>query len=382
MLNTLRKALVVSPLVYSSMLLAQTLNGISGTVNDPSGATIGNCQVEARNIATGVVNRTVTSSAGSYSFPNLVPGTYTVTFSAHGFEASANSGVTVETGRTSNVNGTLTTGEQTTTVEVKSSAISLQADTPQVGVTIENKVVQELPEQLNGQARQIDDFIFLAPGVTGSEFSHRISGGEDFQNEVLFQGVPAIQSETQGFQSYINPPFEMVNEFHVSSTVFSTQYGLGQGAVNYNFVGGTNTLHGDAFEINRNNYFDARGLVQINPTVPVDKQNNYGFSVGGPVWIPHVYNGRDKTFFHASSEWFKFNQQPTAVMTVPTAAAKQGNFAGYAPIYVPAGLNCPGLTAGQQFPGNVIPKACFSKVVVQPHRPDPRPYATRFDKQH
>lgn len=363
MLNTsLRKALFIAPLICSTMMLAQTLNGINGTVTDPSGATVGNCKVEALNIDTGIVVSTVTSSAGSYSFPSLTPGRYTVTFSAAGFESSATSGVTVQTGSTSNVNGTLSKGESTTTVEVKSSAISLQADTPQVGVTIENKVVQELPEQLNGQARQIDDFIFLAPGVTGSEFSHRISGGEDFQNEVLFQGVPAIQSETQGFQSYINPPFEMVNEFHVSSSVFSTQYGLGQGAVNYQFVGGTNKLHGDAFEINRNNYFDARGLVEINPHVPVDKQNNYGFSVGGPVWIPHIYNGKDKTFFHASSEWFKFNQQPSVTMTVPTALAKQGNFAAYAPIYVPAGLNCAGLTAGEQFPGNIIPQSCFSKV--------------------
>ncbi|RRA48263.1 TonB-dependent receptor [Acidipila sp. EB88] len=366
-------AALVLPALASTALMAQTLNGINGTVTDASGAVISNCQVAVTNVATGVVTRTVSSSAGSYTIPSLVPGSYTVTFTAPGFQTSAHSGVTVETGRTSNVNGMLTTGETSTTIDVKSSAISLQTDTPQVGVTIENKVVQELPEQLNGQARQIDDFIFLAPGVTGSEFSKRISGGEDFQNEVLFQGVPAIQSETEGFQSYINPPFEMVNEFHVSSSVFSTQYGLGQGAVNYNFVGGTNKIHGDAFEINRNNYFDARGLVQINPTVPVDKQNNYGFSVGGPVLIPHVYDGRNRTFFHASSEWFKYNQQPAVTMTVPTAQAKQGNFAGYSPIYVPAGLNCAGLTAGQQFPNNVIPQSCISALSASliPQIPDP-----------
>jgi hypothetical protein len=360
LLASVRNSLLLLIFAGVPILLAQTLNGINGTVTDSSGATIAKCNVEARNVATGVVSRTVSSSSGSFNYPNLVPGTYVVTFSAPGFETSVNSGVTVETGRASNVSEVMNAGAASTTINVVSSAISLQTDTPQVGVTIENKVVQELPEQLNGQARQIDDFIFLAPGVTGSEFSHRISGGEDFQNEVLFQGVPAIQSETQGFQSYINPPFEMVNEFHVSSSIFSTQYGLGQGAVNYNFVGGTNKLHGDAFEINRNNYFDARGLVEINPQVPVDKQNNYGFSVGGPVFIPHVYDGRNKTFWHARSEWFKFNQQPAVTMTVPTALAKQGNFTGYSQIYVPQGVNCAGLTPGQPFPNNVIPQSCIS----------------------
>ncbi|QNI31121.1 carboxypeptidase regulatory-like domain-containing protein [Alloacidobacterium dinghuense] len=347
-------------MVYVGRALAQTQSGINGTITDSSGATLDGAQVAVRNLATGVVTQETTNSAGSYNIPSLVPGTYTVTITKTGFQSAVERGVIVATGQTASVNLVLGVGEVNTQVEVTSSAISLQMQTPQVGVTIENKVVQELPDQINGQGRQIDDFIFLAPGVTGSEFSHRISGGQDFQDEVLFQGIPAVQSETEGYQSYINPPFEMVNEFHVASDVFSTQYGLGQGAVSYNFVSGTNKLHGDAFEINRNNYFDARGLVQINPQVPVDKQNNYGFSLGGPVWIPHVYNGRNRTFWHASSEWFKWNQQPSTTMTVPTALAKQGNFSGYAPIYVPAGLHCAGLTPGQQFPGNIIPQSCFS----------------------
>jgi Carboxypeptidase regulatory-like domain len=352
--------LVLFSLVCISGALAQTQSGIGGTVTDSSGATLDGAQVQVRNSATGVIANAVTSSAGTYNIPSLIPGTYTVTITKQGFQTAVENGVIVSTGQIAAVNLVLALGEVSTKVEVTSSAISLQEQTPQVGVTIENKVVQELPDQVNGQGRQIDDFLFLAPGVTGSEFSHRISGGEDFQDEVLFQGVPAVQSETEGYQSYINPPFEMVNEFHVASSVFSTQYGLGQGAASYNFVSGTNTLHGDAFEINRNDFFDARGLVQINPTVPVDKQNNYGFSLGGPVWIPHLYNGRNRTFWHASSEWFKWNQQPSATMTVPTAQAKQGNFSGYAPIYVPAGLNCGGLTPGQQFPGNIIPQNCFS----------------------
>jgi Carboxypeptidase regulatory-like domain len=353
-------ALVMFSLVSISRVSAQTQSGISGAVTDSSGAPVAGAHVQVRNSATNVVSETVTSSSGSYNIPSLIPGAYTVTITKQGFQTAIENGVTVATGQIAGVNLVLQVGEVSTTVEITSPAISLEMQTPQVGVTIEDKVVQELPDQVNGQGRQIDDFIFLAPGVTGSEFSHRISGGEDFQDEVLFQGIPAVQSETEGFQSYINPPFEMVNEFHVASSVFSTQYGLGQGAVSYNFVSGTNTLHGDGFEINRNDFFDARGLVQINPHVPVDKQNNYGFSLGGPVLIPKVYNGRNRTFWHASSEWFKWNQQQSATMTVPTALAKQGNFAGYAQLYVPAGVHCAGLTPGQPFPGNIIPQSCFS----------------------
>lgn len=365
--HSLRRSLFLLPLLCSSAIVAQTANGINGTVTDASGAVVNGCQVDVRNIATGVVTTARTSSAGTYTFPNLLPGTYTVTFTLAGFQTSAHTGVTVETGRTSNVDGTLTTGEISQTVDVKSSAISLQTATPQVGVTIENAVVEALPDELSGQARQIDNFIFLAPGVTGSAFSHNISGGEDFQNEVLFQGIPAVQAETEGFQTYINPPFEMVNEFHVSSSIFSTQYGLGQGAVNYNFVSGTNRLHGDAFYINRNNFFDARGLVQINPHVPVNKENNYGFTVGGPVYIPHLYDGRNRTFWHATDEYFKYNQSFANTMTVPTALAKQGNFSEYAlsnhvqqVIYVPQGVNCNGLAPGTPFPGNIIPANCIS----------------------
>jgi len=355
----------------SSAGWAQSLSGISGTVTDSAGAVIGETAVEATNTATGVVNRATTSSAGTYVLTGLLPGPYTVSFSAKGFETSVHNGVTVEVGRTADVNAALTPGEVTTSVQVTSSAISLETEVPQTGATIENKVVQELPDQVGGvnggvgaRGRQIDDFLFLAPGVQGGEFSHRISGGEDFSNEVLFQGVPAVQSETEGFQSNINPPFEMVNEFHVASSVFSTQYGLGQGAASYQFVSGTNQLHGDAFEINRNNYFDARGLVQINPTVPVNKQNNYGFSIGGPVYLGKLYDGRNRTFWHATSEWYKFNQQQSATMTVPTALAKSGNFSAYGPLYVPQGVSCAGLTAGQRFPNDTIPQACFSPLAT------------------
>ena len=367
--SRVKRSLSLLPLLSTGVLLAQTATGINGTVTDSSGAVVVGSQVEAMNTATGVLNRTVTSSAGTYTFPNLLPGTYKVTVTGAGFDSSVNNGVVVSTDRIATVNATLATGEVNTTVQVQSPAISLQTESPQLGVTIENQVVEELPDQIGTQnrGRQIDDFLYLAPGVTGSaSFSHRISGGEDFQNEVLFQGIPAVQSETQGLQDNINPPFEMVNEFHVATSVFSPQYGLGQGAVTYNFVSGTNRIHGDAFEIYRNSFFDARGLVQINPTVPTVRENNYGFTVGGPVWLGKLYDGRNRTFWHASSEWYENHALNSGTETVPTVLAKQGNFSEYASaaspnvIYVPQGVNCNGLQPGTPFPNNIIPANCIS----------------------
>lgn len=368
-LHPLFIALIAGLLLLGSVRagFGQELSGISGTITDSTGAVVSGTVIEATNTSTGVVSKASSSSAGTYVLTGLNPGDYSVSFTAGGFQTSLHQGVRVEVGRTSSVDAVLQPGDVSSSVQVTSSAISLETTTPQTGATIENKVVQELPDQVGGvnggvgaRGRQIDDFLFLAPGVQGGEFSHRISGGQDFSNEVLFQGIPAVQSETQGFQSNINPPFEMVNEFHVASSTFSTQYGLGQGAATYQFVSGSNTLHGDAFEINRNDFFDARGLVEINPHVPVNKQNNYGFSLGGPVYLGKLYNGKDRTFWHATSEWYKYNQQPSATMTVPTAEAKQGNFSAYGPLYVPAGVHCAGLTPGQRFPNDTIPQSCFS----------------------
>ncbi len=116
---------------------------------------------------------------------------------------------------------------------------------------------------------------FLAPGVTGGTFSKRVNGGVDFESEVVFNGIPMAQSETQGFQTIWNPPYELVNQFNVERSTFSAQYGLAQGAVTYQTVSGTNQVHGDGFEIVRNNFFDARGA--YNATTPIDQENNYGF---------------------------------------------------------------------------------------------------------
>ncbi|MBV8551513.1 MAG: TonB-dependent receptor [Acidobacteriaceae bacterium] len=356
---------VILCLTWSTQQLnAQALQGITGTVTDSSGAVIPGAIITVTNVSTGVSSTATTSSAGTYQFNDLIPGTYTVKIEDPGFQTSVHSGVGVEVSKVSTVDASLKTGEAQQTVEVTESAIALDTTAPDLGTTIENKVVQELPNQISsGRGRQIDNFIFLAPGVTGSTFSHRINGGVDFESEVVFNGVPMAQSETQGFQTIWNPPFELVNQFNVLRSSFSAQYGLAQGVVTYNTASGTNEYHGDAFDIIRNNFFDARGA--YNPTVPIDHENNYGFSIGGPVIIPKLYNGKNRTFFHLSMEWYRQNQTDTNFMSLPTAAEKAGNFNGVATIFDP--------TTGLPFANDTIPTSRFSplsKSLLQ-YLPDP-----------
>jgi hypothetical protein len=351
--------------VSTHRLGAQTLQGITGTVTDATGGVVPNSTVTATNDATGVAKTTSTSSAGTYQFTDLIPGTYTVKMESPGFQSSVHSGVTVDVAKVSTVDGVLQPGKTEQTVNVTENAVALDTTQPALGTTIENKVVQELPDQISGgRGRQIDTFIFLAPGVTGNTFSHRINGGVDFQNEVVFNGIPMAQSETQGFQTIWNPPFELVNEFNVLRSSFSAQYGLAQGVVTYQTASGTNQFHGDGFEIIRNNFFDAKGA--YNPSVPIDHENNYGFSIGGPVWIPKLYNGKNRTFFHLSMEWYRQNVTQTGFFSLPTAAEKAGDFSALGnPIFDPAAgqpgsCTANGNTPGTQFRGNVIPQACIS----------------------
>src|SRR5579864_7817564 len=245
---------------------AQGLSGISGTVTDPTGAVVPEAKVTVTNVATGVSTSAVTTSAGTYTITDLVPGIYTIRVEKVGFSTGVLNEVHVDVSRSTNGDVTLKTGVTTETVEVVAQAIALETTQPQLGTVIESKLVDEVPTLIGGgpgnigaRDRQIDDYLFLAPGVQGGEFSHRINGGVDFENEVVFNGVVAVQSETQGLQSNINPPFEMVNEVEVLTSNFSAQYGLTQGVASYQFASGTNQLHGDAFEILRNTALNAAG---------------------------------------------------------------------------------------------------------------------------
>lgn len=375
----LPRLLLLSVLGFFSCvpLNAQAVSGINGTVSDATGAVISAAHVTATNSATGVASTAVTSTEGTFTIVGVIPGPYSVAVEAAGFKR-AQVTVTVEVARTSTVSLQMVPGATNETVQVEGSALSLETTSPGIGTTLEPELVKKAPIEINGLARQIDSFMFLAPGVQGSAGSHTINGGVDFENETDFNGIAVAFADYSGNQTYINPPYEAVSEFRVNSSTFDARYGLGQGAVTYSMASGTNKFHGAGFEILRNQLFDSSGFFPThfssdgNPAPPINQQNNYGFTLGGPVIIPKLYNGRNRTFFYIAQDWFKQNQAQNSIGTVPSVAMKNGDFSRFVdatgtviPIYDPQ--------TGQPFPGNIIPKTRFSPLAVSilPAIPDP-----------
>ncbi len=237
---------------------AQASAGITGTVTDTSGAVIKGARVTITNEGNSASDHTVTESAGTYSFKGLLPSKYTLAVEANGFKKEVQaSGVNVEVSTTPTVDVTLNAGAASETVSVAADQIALNTTQPELGSTIEPIVVDALPTEVSGRGRQVDQLQFLAPGTTGGTFSHRISGGVDFEQEIMYNGIPAPQPETEGYTTNFNPPFDLVEESKVERSTFSAQFGLGQGALTYQMKSGTNHYHGSAFEINRNSFFDS-----------------------------------------------------------------------------------------------------------------------------
>ena len=357
---------------------AQVENGIHGTIMDASGAVITGAHVSVTNASTGVTSTAVTSTEGTYTIIGLIPGHYSLTVEATQFK-KAQTEATVEVAKMSSVDIKLQPGSANETVNVSAASISLETSNPSIGATLEPELVRVAPLEISGLSRQIDAFIYLAPGVQGTTGSHNINGGVTYENEVQFNGIPVAFVDYSGNQTYINPPYEAVSEFRVDSSTFDARYGIGQGSVTYNMASGSNKLHGDVFEIVRNQLFDSSGFFPIrfqhgHPAPPIDHENDYGFTLGGPVYIPHVYDGRSRTFFHFSLDLFRQNLAQNGIGTVPTAAMKNGDFSQFVdatpqhnliPIYDPQ--------TGQPFPGNRIPKDRFSSLAqsLLPSIPDP-----------
>src|SRR6184192_3117521 len=315
---------------------AQAVSRINGEVTDQAGAVVPDAKVTVTNVDTNVSQTTTTTSAGTYLIIDLIPGTYAVKIEKTGFKTFVSRNVTVVGGATSTVNATLDPGTVTETVEVIAPAVALQTEQPEIGTTLPEQLEQDLPQLVNGSNRQIDNFIFLVPGVTGNGFSHRINGGVDQQTEVMFNGVPEAFSETAGFTFWNQPPYDSIKDVDILTGTFSAQYGLGQGVEQYNTKSGTNAFHGNAFFFYRDDkYMGAAGAFNdINPNcVGVvgeacpNIQNDWGFSLGGPVTLPKIYNGRNKTFWFFSIDKYRFAQGQSPV-TIPTPAQIGGDFSG------------------------------------------------------
>jgi hypothetical protein len=353
----------------SCTAFAQSVRGsLSGSVLDQSGAAIPGAKISVRDPNTGVTRGTVSSAEGSYRLPELNLGSYDVTASAPGFSTLIQHGVQITIGGMSALNLTLKTGSNETTINVDASAPTIETQSSDIGGTIQNREIEELPLALGGVGalRSPESFEFLLPGTTGpgSEssltgdiYNLRISGSEMQANSDILDGADQIRSENGSEFDEEAPSVEALQEFKITTGIPEAEYGRTEGGTE-SFVtkSGTNRYHGTAFDIIKNaaldgnTWFNNGDLATIcvganntplctgNYVKPADTQNDFGVTLGGPATIPHVINGVDKLQFFFAWEQILHTVGGTMISTVPTVLERGGDFTDlYNPATPPAG---------------------------------------------
>jgi hypothetical protein len=361
-------------LLISGIALAQSDRGtIAGSVVDSTGAAVGGASVVMRGTATGNTYKTVTTPEGVYRIGDVAIGRYDVTVTISGFKSSVQTGVQVQINTVTALNITLQPGDVKEEVTVVSDAPTIQTESSDIGTVIGTKQIEDLPLSLNatGQSfvRSPETFIFLTPGTTGPGtnsdhgsagiFESKLSGGQNFGTEILLDGVSVQRSDSGSAFDQTAPTVEALTEFKVTTATPSAEFGHTSGGIeSFTTKSGTNRYHGTIFELFRNEALDAMpwninyqnalatydntqiaAWNQNNPTNPYpgsletitrkprDRQNDFGGSLGGPIRIPHVYNGTDKTFFFFAWEQYRNRRGlQNDIVTVPTAAERSGDF--------------------------------------------------------
>lgn len=370
-------ALIVGamPMCFAQMDRAS----LSGNVTDSSGAVVPGAKITVANPETKSVFTTTSNGSGAYNYIGLPIGTYVVTTEKEGFSKTVQANVVLTANSDVRVDVSLTPGAVNQQVEVNAVAPLIEERSSAYGVDVEKRVLDDLPLQVSGGIRSVYSFMNVVPGVANAGFSNNIMGGVGMYSQVLVDGVSAEYNPGVAGVMSDPPSVEAIGEFKVVNTI-SAEYGLTGGSfMTFVTKSGTNQLHGDGFEFLRNNDFDARSF--FAPTVSIEKQNEFGFAVGGPVMIPKVYDGRNKTFFFATfTQYIYHNISEGQVLTLPTDAFKTGDFSA---LLGPAvGTDSLGRTVLQgeiydpnttrsdghgglvrdPFPGNIIPASRISQV--------------------
>jgi hypothetical protein len=380
----MRTSLLIFGLLCAAVATApaQTVGEITGEVRDQSGANAPNAAVTATNVATNVARSTVTNSAGVYSFPGLTPGIYSVKASAEGFQTMVKSNIELQVQQTARVDFVLALGQSTQTIEVSATGALLSTEDATVGTVIEQRRIVDLP--LNG--RNFFSLVALSPNVqygftpaqqasgrlggTRSTLTMSLSGARATWANYTLDGITNTDVD---FNTYIVlPSVDALQEFKVQSGIYPAEFGREAGQINVSTKPGTNAYHGAVFEFLRNNRLDARSYDFLSSTrsatnpSPVStpyRQNQYGFTLGGPVQIPKVFNGKNRLFFMSNFEGFKSRTTSTSIATTMTEAMRNGDFS-----QVPTVLQDPLSRAGtppnvttSPYPGNQIPSNRFDK---------------------
>jgi hypothetical protein len=337
---------------WITTVMAQGTSAIVGTTTDQSNAVLAGVDITVTDTSTGYERSVRTSADGTYVVESLKPGIYQVTAKKTGFAAVKNSAVVLQVAQRARVDIALKVGSTSEQVDVQGEAPTLETDTSSVGKVITTQDVENLP--LNG--RQFLQLATLIPGVhrtynppyletTGGSVSE--NGMSNESNNTMVDGI--MNQETGAGRMTFSPSVDMIQEFKMQTNTYDAEYGrTGGSQIEVITKRGANTYHGSAYEFIRNNALDARPYFQTGP-LPGFQRNQFGATFGGH--IPHS----TKDFFFFSYEGLRLRQGLTAVLSLPPAAIRGGDFSGIGTtIYDPLTLD-PSTGQRQPFPGNVIP---------------------------
>ena len=380
---------VAVALLFASPVLAQLDRGtITGTITDPTGAAVPSAHVIILHLGTGEKSTTAPNDHGEYSRPGLLAGDYQITVGATGFKQTVRTGIELRVTDTLRVDIRLELGSTSDSVEVTTRVTHLQTDSAEVSTALTSKELVDLPLNF-ASGRRAELFAYsTAPGVTGDSSTSHINGSASYSKEMLVDGASVTANQggdyTAGFVS-----IEALQEVKIQTTGISAEFGRTQGGV-FNFVmkSGSNQIHGSAFTSVHNEVFNANTFQNNAAGLQraTDRKIDYAGSLGGPVVIPRVYNGRNRTFFYISHERYKERSFGLSApnRTEPIPAFYNGDFSrllGAATTFRDANGN-PVLSGaiydpatfsklansqyiGTMFAGNRIPSSRFSKVSQQ-----------------
>src|SRR3989454_3315075 len=305
---------------------------LNGTILDPTGAVVPGATVVAVNNATGVESKTTSTSAGAYTLPYLPAGTYTVRASAPNFRTSTAENVILRVAQDLTLNINLQVGAVSQQVTVSDTPPLLETGTAEIGRYISVEEFKSWPIIIDDGQRQIQSFIFSSlPGTSGGTFQGSINGGQQYSHEILIEGIPVGRSDLSGGNNNeFSPSAEAIGEFKLQTGAMGAQYNGGQTAVaNFDIKSGTNALHGSVFFYIQNEALNALDLQTKTAGNKKAKfrENNWGYSLGGPVEIPKIYHGRNKTFWFTNFEKTHYTTlAPNGFATLPTLDIKKGDF--------------------------------------------------------
>jgi hypothetical protein len=345
-------ALVALALCSATAGFAQfELASVVGAVKDSTGLPMPQVAVEIRSVATNVSRSTITSATGDFDFVALQPGQYALTAKQPGFKVTTQT-FTVAVGQRLQLDVLLEVGNATESITVGANVIAVEAVSSDMNNVRTRQQVVDLP--LNN--RNFTQLIQLAPGVTNKGSSTNVTNGgytagrgtsgatiNGNSSDVgiyLFDGIQSVDADANVLIFY--PPVDAIQEFKVQTNAAPAAYGGGPSVVNVTFRSGTNELHGAAYEFLRNSAFDAKNFFDsATAPIPPFRMNEFGANLGGPVYIPRVFDGRNRLFFFADYEGKRVSQAQTYISTVPTVAMRRGDFSELLPKTV---IRAPGTT--------------------------------------